>query len=86
MMLVAVHLRQMNRRLNLIAITHAGAQHEDPEISRSPQRFICLPLSDAIAPANAATASNSQAGANGHTSNMEKSTMKKYMVRKHKHM
>ena len=41
-----------------------------------------LPLTYAVAPANAATASNSQAGANGHNSNMEKPTMKKH-TKKH---
>ena len=45
-----------------------------------------LPLTYAVAPASAATASNSQAGANGHTSNMEKPTMKKHMKKHMKKM
>ena len=43
---------------------------------------LCLPLSYAAAPAKAATASNSQAGANGHNKNMEKPTG--HMMKKHK--
>ena len=43
-----------------------------------------VPLSYAAAPASAATASNSQAGADGHNKNMEKPT--RHMMKKHKKM
>ena len=45
---------------------------------------LCMPLTYAAAPATAATASNSQAGANGHNKSMEKPTgMVRRMHRKH---
>ena len=48
--------------------------------------ILALPLATFSVPANAATASNSQAGANGHNKNMEKNVgmHSKRMRRHHK--
>ena len=46
--------------------------------------LLCLPLGYGAAPASAATAHNSQAGANGNTSNAE-APLHKHMTKK-KHM
>ncbi len=45
--------------------------------------ILCLPLGYGTAPAAAATAHNSQAGANGNTSNAEAPLHKHMMKKKH---
>ena len=44
---------------------------------------LCLPLGYTVAPASAATAHNSQAGANGNTTNAEAPLHKHMMKKKH---
>ena len=48
--------------------------------------LLCLPLAVLSAPASAATAHNSQAGANGGTSNVQKPLMKRMKMKSMKKM
>ena len=67
-----------------VVVTTSNAQSDPMKLLQSAAvaGLLCLPLGYAVAPASAATAHNSQAGANGSTTNAEK-PIHKHMMKKH---